>query len=145
MGPTLLDGFSRHWNYWMKCCLVSSEHWWCQLTYRGLKLSPMPKHGSINVYVHGNQKAGITRLLWIADSLFGCVWKSAGGRPGPGSPSALNSRPYGLSVCTATQNELHFNVTLIVREQSQEPFPFPPRPSYYTPGPFLQHVCTMWK
>ena len=75
---------------------------------------------------------------------YSVVCESRGGRPGPGSPSALNSRPYGLSVCTATQNELHFNVTLIVREQSQEPFPFiPPRPSYYTPGPFLQHVCTM--
>jgi len=33
----------------MKCCLVSSD-------VRD-KLWPMPKHGSINLYVHGNQKA----------------------------------------------------------------------------------------
>ena len=38
---------------WMKCCLVSSDVSW----HIRDKLWPMPKHGSINLYVLGNQKA----------------------------------------------------------------------------------------
>ena len=38
---------------WLKCCLVSSDVSW----HIRDKLWPMPKHGSINLYVHGNQKA----------------------------------------------------------------------------------------
>ena len=37
----------------MKCCLVSPDVSW----HIRDKLWPMPKHGSINLYVHGNQKA----------------------------------------------------------------------------------------
>ena len=37
----------------LKCCLVSSDVSW----HIRDKLWPMPKHGSINLYVHGNQKA----------------------------------------------------------------------------------------
>ena len=37
----------------MKCCLMSSDVSW----HIRDKLWPMPKHGSINLYVHGNQKA----------------------------------------------------------------------------------------
>ena len=36
----------------MKCCLVSSDVSW----HIRDKLWPMPKHGSLNLYVHGNQK-----------------------------------------------------------------------------------------
>ena len=37
----------------MKCCLMSSDVSW----HIRDKLWPMPKHGSTNLYVHGNQKA----------------------------------------------------------------------------------------
>ena len=37
----------------VKCWLMSSDVSW----HIGDKLWPMPKHGSINLYVHGNQKA----------------------------------------------------------------------------------------
>ena len=37
----------------VKCCIMSSDVGW---HIRG-KLWPMPKHGSVNLYVHGNQKA----------------------------------------------------------------------------------------
>ena len=37
----------------VKCCLMSSDVSW----HIRDKLWPMPKHGSINLYVHGNQKA----------------------------------------------------------------------------------------
>ena len=37
----------------MSWCLVSSDVSW----HIRDKLWPMPKHGSINLYVHGNQKA----------------------------------------------------------------------------------------
>jgi len=36
---------------WMKCCLVSSDVRW----HIRDKLWPVPKHGSVNLYVHGNQ------------------------------------------------------------------------------------------
>ena len=38
----------------VKCCLMSSDISWHIIRD---KLWPMPKHGSINLYVHGNQKA----------------------------------------------------------------------------------------
>ena len=38
---------------WVKCCLMSSDVSW----HIRDKLWPMPKHGSIILYVHGNQKA----------------------------------------------------------------------------------------
>ena len=56
----LLQG---HWGReeaavgWLKCCLVSSDVSW----HIRDKLWPMPKHGSINLYVHGNQKALLGR------------------------------------------------------------------------------------
>ena len=37
----------------VKCCLTSSDVSW----HIRDKLWPMPKHGSVNLYVHGNQKA----------------------------------------------------------------------------------------
>ena len=37
----------------MSCCLMSSD----VSRHISDKLRPMPKHGSINLYVHGNQKA----------------------------------------------------------------------------------------
>ena len=37
----------------VKCCLMSSDVSW----HIRDKLWPVPKHGSINLYVHGNQKA----------------------------------------------------------------------------------------
>ena len=37
----------------MKCCLMSSDVSW----HIRDKLRPMPKNGSVNLYVHGNQKA----------------------------------------------------------------------------------------
>ena len=37
----------------VKCCLMSSDVSW----HIREELWPMPKHGSINLYVHGNQKA----------------------------------------------------------------------------------------
>ena len=40
-------------SFLVKCCLMSSDVSW---HIRG-RLWPMPKHGSITVYVHGNQKA----------------------------------------------------------------------------------------
>ena len=40
-------------NMMMKWCLMSSDVGW----HIRDKLRPMPKHGSINLYVHGSQKA----------------------------------------------------------------------------------------
>ena len=42
-----------HWTYVMSWCLMSSD----VMRHIRDKLWPMPKHGAINLYVHGNQKA----------------------------------------------------------------------------------------
>ena len=43
----------RRWRVVMKCCLMSSDVSW----HIRDKLWPVLKHGSINLYIHGNQKA----------------------------------------------------------------------------------------
>ena len=48
----------------MKCCLMSSYVIW----HIRDKLWPMPKHGSINLYVHGNPRAALRRLVVRTDS-----------------------------------------------------------------------------
>ena len=45
--------WSRATKLMMKWCLMSSDVGW----HIRDKLRPMPKHGSINLYVHGSQKA----------------------------------------------------------------------------------------
>ena len=51
--PRPQRGPPSHRRGWMKCCLMSSDVSW----HIRDKLWPMPKHGSIILYVHGNQKA----------------------------------------------------------------------------------------
>ena len=52
---TLQMSWSRFitWQMMMSWCLMSSD----VMRHIRDKLWPMPKHGSINLYVHGNQKA----------------------------------------------------------------------------------------
>ena len=51
--PVLSTWYGRWQETVMKCCLMSSDVSW----HIRDKLRPMPKHGSIILYVHGNQKA----------------------------------------------------------------------------------------
>ena len=54
----------------MKWCLMSSEIRW----HIRDKLRPMPKHGSVLLYVHGNQKARQDGQPWTATSTLHSSW-----------------------------------------------------------------------
>ena len=67
---------SREEQMMMKCCLMSSDVSW----HIRNKLWPMPKHGSIILYVHGNQRlvrtatSTLTQLLNYDRNLMMMNW-----------------------------------------------------------------------
>jgi len=94
----------RHQNRWsVSWCLMSSDVSW----HIRDKLWPMPKHGSINLYVHGNQKAPYDGQPRTATSTLTQLLNYAGGHRHSTvisvHPQATPSHKQWLTCCETVQ------------------------------------------